>query len=88
MKLQSIDGDDLHQVITYMYILKAKHGGVIAPLSYHPQNQFPRVKDLVGYDGKMGIYGVTVDTPANRFKDYCLQMEQYEKELSDILLII
>ena len=88
MKLQSIDGDDLHQVITYMYILKAKHGGVIVPLSYHPQNQFPRVKDLVGYDGKMGIYGVTVDTPANRFKDYCLQMEQYEKELSNILLII
>ena len=31
LELQKLDGDDLHQVITYMYILRAQHGGFIVP---------------------------------------------------------
>ena len=80
MKLQSIDGDDLHQVITYMYILAANQGGFIVPWQHDIEDSTPQLKILNGYGGRMSIYGITVDTPANSFKSYCQQMAQFERE--------
>ena len=81
LKLQNIDGDDLHQVITYMYILAARHGGFIVPWQHSLADYRPQPKTLKGFGGSMTIYGITVDTPANSFKAYCQQMSQYEKDL-------
>ena len=78
MKLQHIDGDDLHQVITYMYILAAKHGGFIVPWVRNYEEDKPQQKTLKGYGGRMNIYGITVDSPAQNYKEYCTQMSQYE----------
>ena len=64
MKLQNIDGDDLHQVITYMYILAAKHGGFIVPKQHKNEENKSLPKTLAGYGGRMNIYGITVDSPA------------------------
>ena len=85
MKLQSIDGDDLHQVITYMYILSAQHGGFIVPFQHAPEDGEPQPKTLKGVGGSMNIYGITVDTPVNNYKTYCQQMSLYEKDLASIL---
>lgn len=81
LKLQNIDGDDLHQVITYMYILAARHGGFIVPWQHSLADYRPQPKTLKGFGGSMNVYGITVDTPANSFKAYCQQMSQYEKDL-------
>ena len=85
LKLQNIDGEDLHQVITYMYILSAQQGGFIVPWQYNLGDYRPRPKVLNGYNGSMNIYGITVDTPASSYKAYCQQMIIYEKELVSIL---
>ena len=81
MKLQNIDGDDLHQVITYMYILAVNHGGFIVPWQYQIEENKSQPKTLKGFGGRMNIYGITVDSPAQNYKDYCTQMSQYEKRL-------
>ena len=83
--LQRIDGDDLHQVITYMYILSAQYGGLIVPGQYIKSGSRPDPKTLKGYGGSMNIYSITVDSPAQDFKAYCLQMSQYEKDFLELL---
>ncbi|MBQ6054325.1 MAG: hypothetical protein IJL28_03405, partial [Prevotella sp.] len=86
MKLQHIDGDDLHQVITYMYILAAKQGGLIVPWPYSIKDYKPSPKTLNGYGGSMNIYGITVDTPVSSYKAYCQQMARYEQEFKKLFL--
>ena len=88
LELQSIDGDDLHQVITYMYILEAKHGGFIVPWQHSLEDFDSRTKILNGYKGSMKIYGIIVDTPAHNYEDYRTQMEQYEKFLATQLSLL
>ena len=78
--LQKIDGDDLHQVITYMYILSARHGGLIVPGKYERERLYPAPKTLKGYGGSMNIYSIPVDNPVDSYKTYCQQMNLYEQE--------
>ncbi len=73
-----IDGDDLHQVITYMYILAAKHGGFIVPRQHNHEENTSQPKTLKGFGGRMNIYGITVDSPAENYWDYCAKMSQNE----------
>jgi 5-methylcytosine-specific restriction endonuclease McrBC regulatory subunit McrC len=83
LKLQNIDGEDLHQVITYMYILAVNHGGFIVPWPYSLRYFKPQPKILNGHNGTMNIYGITVDTPVKNFKEYCNLMGQYERKFRD-----
>ena len=85
MELQKLDGDDLYQVITYMYIRRAQYCGFIVPRQYGIYGLDSQPKVLNGFGGSMNIYGITVDTPANDFKAYCQQMSHYEKEFVDML---
>ena len=85
MKLQNIDGDDLHQVITYMYILSARYGGLIVPGQYNKSESRPEPKTLKGHGGNMNIYSIIVDALAQDFKAYCQQMSQYEKIFLELL---
>ena len=78
MKLQNIDGDDLHQVITYMYILAAKHGGFIVPRQHNHEENTSQPKTLKGFGGRMNIYSITVDSPAENYRDYSAKMRQNE----------
>ena len=80
LNLEKIDGDDLHQLITYMYILYATHGGFIVPRPYRPQGYSPCYKFLARRSGIMSIFGITVDPPAENYKDYCQKMAQHEQE--------
>jgi len=85
IKLQNIDGDDLHQVITYMYILAARYGGLIVPRQHKQKDIVQTSKILKGYGGRMIIYGLTVDSPAQNYKDYCTQMNQHENIFISLL---
>ena len=77
--VQQIDGDDLHQVITYMYRLKAVHGGFVVPLRRDEYAAEP--KELDGYGGSLGVYGLRVDIPSDSYKDYIAQISEQEKKL-------
>ena len=85
MKLQNIDGEDLHQVITYMYILGARYGGLIVPRQHKQKDIVQTSKLLNGYGGRMNIYSIIVDSPAQNYKDYCMQMNQHENEFISLL---
>lgn len=85
MKLQCIDGEDLHQLITYMYILVAKYGGFIVPRQHEMEERLSKPKVLEGYGGRMNIYGITVDSPAQKYKDYCTQMSLNEQKFISLL---
>ena len=85
MKLQNIDGDDLHQVITYMYILGACYGGLIVPRQHKQKDIVQTSKLLNGYGGRMNIYSIIVDSPVQHFKDYSMQMNQHENEFISLL---
>ena len=85
MKLQNIDGEDLHQVITYMYILGARYGGLIVPRQYKQEDIVQTSKILKGYGGRMNIFSIIVDSPVQHFKDYCMQMNQHENEFISLL---
>ncbi len=39
----------------------------------------PFVSRLKVFGGRMNIYGIIVDSPAQNYKDYCTQMSQNEK---------
>ncbi len=85
LELQKINGDDLHQVITYMYIRGAQHGGFIVPKQFNSEPPRSTEKTLNGYGGSMRIYGIIVDSPVQSFKDYCLKMRLYENEFIEVL---
>ena len=85
MKLQKVDGNDLHQVITYMYILSAQNGGLIVPGKYHNSEAHPEPKTLNGYGGSINIYSIIVDNLSQNYKDYCRQMCQNEKVFLGLL---
>ena len=85
LELQKLDGDDLHQVITYMYIRRAQYGGFIVPKQHGTYGPDSQPKALNGFSGSMNIYGIIVDTPANDFKAYCQQMSYYENEFVNML---
>ena len=85
MKLEKIDGDDLHQVISYMYILAAQYGGLIVPRQHEQKDIVQIPKILKGYGGKMNIYGIIVDSAAHNYKDYCAKMNQHESEFISLL---
>lgn len=78
-EIQNVSGDDLHQIITYMYRLKADRGGFIVPL--REGEHATREKELAGYGGRLGIYGLHVATQSGSFIEYMSRMEEQEQLL-------
>ena len=76
-EVQHVDGDDLHQVITYMFRLRATNGGFVVPLRRNEQAAMP--KQLDGYGGSLGVYGLRVDIPCDNYKDYITLIHENEQ---------
>lgn len=76
--------DDLHQLITYMYILPAKKGGLIYPFPFESNDtniKISKKKDLCGYGGQIFTVGVPI-SKADKFPEFCDEMQQMEKDLA------
>ena len=78
--------DDLHQLITYMYILPAKSAGLIYPYDKNDEmNKAGKIivspdRALYGYGGSIRTYGIPI--PIKRtFSDFVLFMNNIEDEL-------
>lgn len=74
-----VDRDDIHQVITYMYRLKAHYGGFAVP--WRSVDGWPKKRELLGYGGWMNLYGVVVDELTKDFNEYVTVMQKYESDL-------
>ena len=74
-----VDRNDIHQVITYMYRLKAHYGGFAVP--WRSVDGWPKKRELLGYGGWMNLYGVVVDELTKDFNEYVTVMEKNESDL-------
>ena len=83
--LSSIDREDLHQLITYMYILRAQNSGFIVPWQFKNIDIMPQAKRLCGYHGQMNLYGIVVDAPSVDYTDYCNQIHIYERAFAELI---
>ena len=76
-RVSEVNRDDVHQVITYMHILKAKKGGFIAPLE-NKQENVP-TSQLWESDESMSIYGIEICKHAKTYSEFCEQMKKNEQ---------
>lgn len=74
-----VDRDDIHQVIAYMYRLRAHYGGFAVP--WRSMDGWPKKRELLGYGGWMNLYGVVVDELTKDFNEYVTVMEKNESDL-------
>lgn len=86
----SFKRDDIHQLVTYMYILKAEKGGFIFPDKSRKEHSddtilsLPNWLELEGYGKKINGFGLIIPSVEdyNLFKD---KMHNLEKNLLNII---
>lgn len=78
-EVSEIDRDDLNQVITYMWIERARHGGFIFPTRVG--EAVASTKTLRGYEGDLSLYGLEIERECKAFTEYCHEMEREETRL-------
>lgn len=74
----SFSRDDLHQLITYMYILPAEHGGLIYPYDKADRQNNTEIiisspKVIFGYGGEICTYGVPIPVKTT-YQEFVNQM--------------
>lgn len=77
-KVDLVDRNDVHQVITYMTALGATRGGFVAPLEC-PQMSVPTAR-LVDSRSTLSIFGIQIcnTEAANTYSDFCERMKEFE----------
>jgi len=79
----SIARDDLHQVITYMYVEKSRLGGFIAPTM--SQDYGGCRGHLRGHGGSLWIHLLPIPQQASSFHNFSAEIHQYEKKMIEHL---
>jgi len=81
-----IDREDIHQLISYMYVMQAKSGGFIFPIeeSKYPKNE--ELGRLNGYGGKVNIWSLSISAETGTFNEFCSRMIENENELMKKLI--
>jgi 5-methylcytosine-specific restriction endonuclease McrBC regulatory subunit McrC len=78
LKDSTIDRDDMHQIISYLFVLKANKGYLMYPKS---ENKTEEIGILNGYDASIFKYEIAIPDDANDFKDFSEKMMLNENEL-------
>lgn len=80
-----IDRDDIHQLISYMYVLKAERGGFVYPTKKTKGIECKNIGDLFGYGGNIKTWGIPIPQESTNFIDFIKEMEMNEKKLTNHL---
>jgi 5-methylcytosine-specific restriction endonuclease McrBC regulatory subunit McrC len=75
-KVSLVDRNDIHQVMAYMFALKANRGGFVAPLTA-PLNP-PPTSHIKGADATMSIFGIEVSKVSSSYGEFCADMRANE----------
>lgn len=76
-KEKKIYRDDIHQLITYMYVEQASRGGFIYPQK-NDESPIHNVGILRGYGGNINLFGVSIPQEVTNFKDFRTQIANNE----------
>lgn len=80
----SIDRDDMHQLITYMYMLKAETGIFLFPNETETSDN--KVGVLSGYSGQIKTCSLCIPHDSKSYKDFTTSIRTHEKSfLSNVL---
>ena len=78
-RVSEVDRDDLHQLITYMYIKQAAHGGLVYPSI--SSDTAIHSSTLCGYGGTISLYGMTIPQSVSSWSDFQKVMSRNEEAL-------
>jgi len=78
-RVSEVDRDDLHQLITYMYIKQAAHGGLVYPSI--SSDTAIHSSTLCGYGGTISLYGMTIPQSVSSWSDFQGSMLHNEETL-------
>lgn len=82
-KMARVGGDDLHQIITYMFRLKAHYGAFLSPFQ-EGHDAFVSAH-LEGYGGEVAIWGIEIPQTASSYSDFCAMMHANEDRFKSYL---
>lgn len=83
-----IDRNDMHQLISYMYILKASKGGLVHPCRMNSNEvQLVPVGELSGYGGNVRLISIPIPQKAESFKNFITQMKEIEESLKKTITL-
>ena len=80
-----IGRDDTHQIMAYMYRLKAQRGGVVCPLTGCKNKVFSEQMHKDSYKGTMFIYALAIPTSCKSYSDFVKQMVNNEKAFLQVI---
>lgn len=83
---KKVDRNDMHQIISYMFVKKAKLGGFVFPIEEHKNQGNKDIGKLDGYGGTVKIWSLTISDEKTDFKNFCNKMIENENELKNIIL--
>ena len=76
--------NDMNQIISYMYILKAQKGGFISPIEKDKYyKSFMSYGELNGYGGEVNLWLLPIPQQVDDFNNFCIQMQHNEVALSE-----
>lgn len=76
-----IGREDVHQVMAYMFRLKAQRGGIICPLIGDENRTISERMHKDSYKGSMAIYALAIPRNCKTFSDFAKQIAENEKLL-------
>ena len=78
-RVSEVDRNDLHQLITYLYIKQAAHGGLVYPSI--SSDTAIHSSTLCGYGGTISLYGMTIPQSVSSWSDFQSSMLHNEETL-------
>lgn len=83
LKDDKVGRDDLHQIITYMYVRKAEVGGFICPVESNVKGAsiHTKVGKLHGYGGEIHVWRLPIPEETGAYVDFRYRIQEKEREL-------
>ena len=80
----SVEREDIHQIISYMYVRKAKLGGFVFPTKDKKAN-CESIGTLYGYRGRISLWNINIPQNKTTFENFTNEMKTQEQRTISIL---
>lgn len=78
--VSDVGREDLHQIITYMYIRRASYGAFLSPFADHVADIAN--SELYGYGGNISLLGIEIPTESDSYCCFCEKMINNENKFA------
>jgi 5-methylcytosine-specific restriction endonuclease McrBC regulatory subunit McrC len=78
---EAIDRNDIHQIISYMYVQQAMLSGFIYPEKEESQKNIFEIGTLRGYGNSVKLWNIAIPHSKTEFKDFTNTIKENERKL-------